>query len=154
MMRRKGLLAAGLALCLMAGNVLAASAAAGKRGGEKGRDYAGFCSYGVRGFVKGLNLTDEQKNQIKQVLANNRTRILEVRRDLVKARLDLAKAVPDAAAALANAQVAKADLKTQIFEQVKPLLTAEQIAKVEERRLQREQRLQQRLDRINSKIGG
>lgn len=152
MMKRKSLLAAGLALCLMAGSVTV-SAAPGMKGGEKGRDCAGFCSFGARGFVKGLNLTDDQKSQIKQVLTNSRTRILEVRRDLVKARLDLSKGLPDAAAALANAQVAVAHLKTQLFEQIRPLLTAEQISKVDARIQQREQRLQQRLDRINSRIG-
>ncbi len=110
--------------------------------------------FGVHDLVGRLNLTPDQKTQIKTILQNNRPQILQTTRGVVKARLDLLKGLPDAATELANAQLQAANLKRQIFEQIKPVLAPDQLAKVQERQQQREQRLQKLLDRLNNKIGG
>ena len=104
-------------------------------------------------FVKGLNLTADQKAQIKTVIANNKTQIASTRTQLLQARLDMLKGNTGAAAELGNALTAAANLRTTILGQIKPILTSDQLAQLQQRQQQREQRLQQRLDRLNKKAG-
>ncbi len=109
---------------------------------------------GVRSFIGNLNLTTDQKAQIKSILTNNKPQILQAARDVVKARLDVINGVPNAGAELANARSHAADLRKQIFEQIKPVLTADQLSRIQERKQLRTQRLQNLLDRLNKKISG
>jgi Spy/CpxP family protein refolding chaperone len=154
-MNRKRLFIAGsLVLTLILTAVFLKPAAAQDTAG-KGRARMGIARlFRAQAFVRGLNLTADQKSQIKGILQNNKTQILQAARDVVKARLDAAKGLPDAAAELANAQIQAANLRKQILEQIKPVLTADQLARVQERIQLREQRLQRVLDRLNSRIGG
>ena len=110
--------------------------------------------FGINSFIRNLNLTEDQKTQIKSILQSNRPQILQATRDVVKARLDVLNAVPDAATEVANARLHAADLRKQIFEQIKPILTADQLAKIQERRQLGKQRLQNLLDRLNNRISG
>ncbi len=154
MNRRRHFHAGGLILALI---VLCAAAlpAAGQDNFGRGRGRAGSeRMLGMRNFVGGLNLTADQRTQIKSILENSKTQILQARRDCVKARLDLAKDLPSAATELANARLQAANLRKQILERIKPVLTPDQLAKVQERQQRREQRLQNMLDRLNGKIGG
>jgi Spy/CpxP family protein refolding chaperone len=111
----------------------------------------------LKQLAAGLDLTADQKTQIKNILANNKTQILQAVRDVVKGRLDATNGVPNAADELAAARQKAAGLRRSILEQIKPILTADQLAKVrtkmQNRKQRRAQRLQKLLDRLDSKIG-
>jgi Spy/CpxP family protein refolding chaperone len=111
----------------------------------------------LKQLVAGLNLSADQKTQVKNILAKNKTQILEAIRDVVKGRLDAINGVPNAAGELAAARQKAAALRKSILEQIKPVLTADQLAqlktKMQNRKELRAQRLQKLLDRLNSKIG-
>jgi Spy/CpxP family protein refolding chaperone len=113
--------------------------------------------YRMNQFAAGLNLTADQKTQIKTIIANNKTQRLQASRDVVKARLDVANGVPNAAAELAAARQKAVNLRKSILGQMKSVLTPDQLAqvqtKMQSRQQLRAQRLQKVLDRINSKIG-
>jgi len=154
MNRRKHFLTGGLMLALMLISAATLPAAAQDNFGTA-RGRMGLARlFGARNFVSGLNLTADQKSQIKGILKSNKTQILQTTRDLVKARLDLTKGLPEAATEFANAQLQAANLRRQILEQIKPILAPDQLAKVQEKQQLREQRLQKLLDRLNSRIGG
>lgn len=105
-------------------------------------------------IVAGLNLTDAQKTQIKDILTQNKTQILQAARDVTKAQLDMMQGVQDAATELANAQSEAMNLRTTILGQISPVLTADQLAKVQQRNQLRIERLQKRLAQLNSQLGG
>jgi Spy/CpxP family protein refolding chaperone len=111
----------------------------------------------VRQLAAGLDLTADQKTQIKNILANNKTQILQVVRDVVKGRLDVINRVSNAADELAAARQKAAGLRKSVLEQIKPILTADQLVKMrtkmQNRQQLRTQRLQKLLDRLDSKIG-
>jgi hypothetical protein len=100
-------------------------------------------------FVKNLILTPDQKTQIKSILANQKTQIRQTVRDIVKARLDLTSQTPGAEAEFVKAQAAAVHLKMQLFEQIKPVLNSDQLAKVQQRIQRKGQRLQKMLERLN-----
>jgi Spy/CpxP family protein refolding chaperone len=107
---------------------------------------------GVRGFANKLNLTADQKAQIKAILQNNKTQIQQAARNVIKARLDLVKGYDGAAGELVAAQSQAAGLRKQIFDSVKPILTQDQLSKMQQLQQMRGQRLQRMLDRLNSRI--
>jgi len=153
MRKRKYFLVSGLILASILTGVGSYAANQDNTGMARGR--AGFARFlGARGFVRGLNLTDDQKTQIKGILQSNKTQILQTARDVAKGRLDLMNGVSGATTELANAQLAAANLRGQILTQIEAVLTPDQVAKVQERQQLRKQRLQKALDRLNSKIGG
>ena len=105
-------------------------------------------------FVRGLNITADQRAQIKTIVRSHKTQIQQAARDVMKARLDLQNGVSGAPAALAGALTQAANLKKQIFEEIKPVLTPDQLAKAQQLQDLKMQRLERQLDRLNSKIGG
>jgi Spy/CpxP family protein refolding chaperone len=113
---------------------------------------------GARQFIAGLNLTADQKAKVKDILAGNKTQILQATRDVVKARLDAVNGVANAADELAAARLNAANLRKSIQEQMKTVLTPDQLAQVQTKMKDtqqiRAQRLQKLLDRLNSKIAG
>lgn len=153
-MKKCGLFAlAGMMVAMLA--ITAVSPAAGQIGSGSGRAPGMAARHlMMNGFVRGLNLTADQKTQIKTILQSNKPQILQARRDLVKARLDIIQGSDGAAGELANARSEAANLRKLIFQKIKPILTQDQIAKVQERRQFRQQRLQKQLDRLNAKISG
>jgi len=153
-MKKRGLFAlVGMMVAILA--ITAVSSAAGQVSSGSGRAPGMAARHLVmNGFVRGLNLTADQKTQIKTILQSNKPQILQTRRDLVKARLDMIQGSDGAAGELANARSEAANLRKQIVEKIKPLLTQDQLAKVQERRQLREQRLQKQLDQLNAKISG
>jgi Spy/CpxP family protein refolding chaperone len=144
-----------LALILLSVASLPAVAQGNVGAGAKRARFARLLS--AKQFAAGLNLTADQKTQIKNILANNKTQILQAARDAVKARLDIANGVPNAADQLAAARLTAANLRKSILDQMKSVLTPDQLAQVQTKMQNREQlraqRLQKLLDRINSKIG-
>jgi Spy/CpxP family protein refolding chaperone len=112
----------------------------------------------VRQLFQGLDLTADQKDQIKNILKNNKTQILQAARNVVKGRLDVINGVSNAAGELAGARQNANSLRRSIIEQIKPVLTRDQLdklqTKMQNRKLLRTQRLQNLLDRLDSRIGG
>lgn len=150
---RKYILAGTLILALAAISITTTPAAAQDLGAARGR--AGLARLlGIRGVAGQLNLTPDQKSQIKTILKSDQSQILQAIRDVVKARLDLIKGLPESAAELAGAQARAESLRKQVLEQIRPVLTADQQAKLQNRQQLREQRLQRLLDRLNGRIGG
>jgi Spy/CpxP family protein refolding chaperone len=105
-------------------------------------------------FVRGLNITADQRAQIKTIVRSHKTQIQQAARDVVKARLDMQNGVSGAPTELATALTQAANLKKQIFEEIKPVLTPDQLAKAQQLQDLKMQRLERQLDRLNSKIGG
>ncbi len=148
MTKSRTFLVAGVALALM----LALAGIVGAQQGKRARAMAR--GFGIGQFARGLNLTPDQKAQIKGVIAKNKSQFVQVRIQMLQARLDLLKGNPNAAGELAGAQVAAVNLRTSLLEQIKPVLTSDQLAQLQQRQQQREQRLQNRLDRLNKRAGG
>ena len=109
---------------------------------------------GVRAFVNKLNLTADQKTQIKSILQNSKAQMQQAARNVIKARLDLARGDDGAVSELAAAQSQAVNLRKQIFESIRPVLTPDQLSKMQQLQQLREQRLQRILDRLDGKIGG
>jgi hypothetical protein len=104
--------------------------------------------------IQSLNLTDDQKASIKSMLAGQKTQILQAASKVVKARIDMINKVQGADGELATALSNARNLKIIVWDQIKSVLTSDQLAKAQEKQQLRAQRLQKLLDRINSKIGG
>ncbi len=126
-----------LAVLLLAGAVTVASAQNPKRPQQKIRAAV------LRGmFLGGLDLTDQQKTQIKTILANHKADIRAVVVESVKARKDLRQALAEgtdqSALKAAYDQLSAARwnallLRRNIGSEIKPILTAEQQAKLQKR---------------------
>ncbi len=98
---------------------------------------------GLRGtFLQGLDLTDRQKEQIKTILVNHKTDIQSVAQETRKARQGLREAMTagadDASLKTAYDQLSAARwnalmLRKNIAGEVKPILTPDQLAKLQKR---------------------
>jgi Spy/CpxP family protein refolding chaperone len=152
MKRRKGVLAVGMIIILAAIHLTAASAAAQDRQGGAGAPMRARL-WALQGMIGGLNLTADQKDQIKTVLQGYKSQFQQTRQKLLKARLDLANGSDAAAGELATALSQAVTLRKQAFEQIKPILTPDQLSKLQSRQQLRQQRLQKQLDQLNSRIG-
>jgi len=90
-----------------------------------------------------LELTDQQKTQIREILDENRNQMEQTRRNVILARENLDAGSPETAEALGTAHVEAALLRAQIHEQIMQLLTPEQLDRWEERRQLRKERLEE-----------
>ena len=104
-------------------------------------------------FARGLGLTVEQRIQIREILVENKDRILQAGRNVIEARLNLNAGSEESAEAFGDAHCAAAMLKVQIFDQIKSLLTAEQLEQVQNREQLRKERLETWLDRLDNRLG-
>jgi Spy/CpxP family protein refolding chaperone len=157
MNRRKYFIMSCFALALLLASVASVAGAAQAKV-EKAARRAGIARLlNAKQLAAGLNLNADQKAQIKSIIAKNKTQILQAARDVVKGRLDVINGVPNAGDELAAARQNAAGLRKSIIEQVKPVLTADQLAqvktKMQNRKQLRAQRLQKVLDQLNSRIG-
>jgi Spy/CpxP family protein refolding chaperone len=146
-------LVSGLVLALLMINVIPSPAADQTNAGAAIARAKIAQLFGAGQFLKELNITPDQKEQIKTILVGNKTQIQTAVRDLVKGRLDLINGAPNAANELANAFAQTATLRKQIFEQIKSILTPDQLAKVQGMQQLKTQRLQKLLEQLNSRIG-
>jgi Spy/CpxP family protein refolding chaperone len=108
-------------------------------------------------MLRGLNLTPEQKDQVKTILANHKPEIKEVVKENVQARKELRAALVNGsdqgALKAAYDNVAQAGwkgilLRSTIVAEVKPILTPDQLQRLQKRSQIREalaQRLMKRL---------
>ena len=111
-----------------------------RRGGDPGMGPVRM--FGLRQIARGLELTDEQRAQIREILEENRNQIEQARRNVLQARENLDAGFPETAEALGTAHAEAALLRVQMHEQIKQLLTAEQLNLLEERRQLRKERLE------------
>ena len=111
----------------------------------------------LRAFWGGLNLTQQQKDQVKTILAGYKSEIQSVARQNVQDRLALRSAIVGGATndALKTAfDKAKEDewsaltLRTKIMAEIKPMLTPDQQALLQQRIENVRTRIQNRLNRI------
>ncbi|MBN2338306.1 MAG: hypothetical protein JXP48_07175 [Acidobacteria bacterium] len=104
-------------------------------------------------FALELNLTGLQKAQIRDILVENRGQLLQAVRSRLQARLDLGNGGPESIADLANAQLQSRQLKKQILEQIAPVLNASQLALIQQRQQEREQRLRKIAGQLDARMG-
>ena len=122
-----------------------------RRGGRMGRGGEGFRGGmhrdgGPFAMLRGIELTDAQKAQIKTILDSNRPdqAALDQMKSLREARKGGTQLTADQKAQLKATRQAQAAKMKSVHEQILNVLTAEQKAQLDQRRLQMEQRRQQR----------
>jgi len=121
-----------------------------RRGGRMGRGgeglRGGMHRGGPMGMLRGIELTDAQKAQIKTILDSNRPdqAALDQMKSLREARKGGTQLTADQKAQLKATRQAQAAKMKSVHEQILNVLTAEQKAQLDQRRLQMEQRRQQR----------
>jgi Spy/CpxP family protein refolding chaperone len=111
----------------------------------------------LRGILGGLDLTQQQKDQVKTILAGHKSDIQTVARQSVQDRLALRSAVvggtTDDALKAAFDKVKEDEwnaltLRSRITAEIKPILTPEQQAHLQQRIGKVDTRIQNRLNRI------
>jgi Spy/CpxP family protein refolding chaperone len=144
-MRRyqKALIAGSLIVLAALGSAMAANAQNLRRAQQARLGAAalgGMFTHGA--FVAGLNLTNGQKEQVKAILAQHKEEIKAIVQETAQARKNLREAlaggVDQVALKVAYDQVSAAgwqalSLRNQIMTEIKPVLTAEQLAKLQKR---------------------
>ena len=152
-MRRyqKARAAISLAVLLTVSAVAIANAQNPKQLGQGGAAAKGI--FNVRVFLRGLNLTDPQKEQVKNILANHQADIKTVVQETMQARRGLRAALAGSAdqGALKTAydSVSSAGwhallLRNQILSEIKQILTPEQLEILQKR--------QQNLNKLGQEI--
>ena len=95
-----------------------------------------------REFTRGLELTDEQRTRIREILEENRDLIVQARRNIMQAQLDLDAGTTEATEALGAAHTEAALLRMRILAEIKQLLKPEQLNLLEERQKLRTERFE------------
>jgi protein CpxP len=150
MMIKRVLIAAGLAAALATGTTAAAAQAPPEAGAQAGpRGPRGFRGPGGPGDfgLRGIELTDAQRDQVRAIVDRHRDELGQVRDKLREAHRGLAEAtraesideatVRARAAAIGNLMADEAILRARIHGEILPILTAEQRQTLQERRTQR-----------------
>jgi len=152
-MRRyqKALAAISLAVLLTVSAVAVANAQNLKRLGQGGAAAKGM--FNARMFLRGLNLTDQQKEQVKNILSNHKPEMKAVAQESLQARRGLREALAgeadQAALKAAYDKVSTAGwnalmLRNQIGSELRQILTPEQQELLQKR--------QQNLKKLGQKI--
>ncbi|MBN2242336.1 MAG: Spy/CpxP family protein refolding chaperone [Acidobacteria bacterium] len=95
---------------------------------------------GLEQIVRGLELTDEQRAEVQEIMTENRDQLEQARRDVIQAQGNLDADFPESASVLGAAVAEEALLRAQILKQIKQILTAEQLNLLEERQQMRKER--------------
>jgi periplasmic protein CpxP/Spy len=140
---QKALAAISLAALLIVSAVAVANAQNPKRLGQGGAANPLMGKFNPRRtLLRGLNLTDPQKEQIKTIIANHKTDVKAAAQETIKARKDLREALAGSAdpAALKTAYDKVSDagwkallLRNQIRSEIMQVLTPEQQALLQKR---------------------
>jgi Spy/CpxP family protein refolding chaperone len=106
-----------------------------------------------------LNLTDAQKQQVKQIMQSNRQNMRSIEKDMLTARKDVATAMftnPNdeaalrtKAAAISNAITAQIMNHAQLLSQISKILTPDQQQKLNQLQQERLTHMQQMIDRLS-----
>ena len=134
--------------------ILAIAMAAGAQQGKQARaaNTAGIAqNLGIQEFLRGLRLTETQREAIKIMLQSHRAEILDTREALLQARLSLVKESPNGSVAFVEAQTKLMDLRLRIFNEIKTKLTADQLAVLKERQERQAERLERMLERLRDR---
>jgi protein CpxP len=155
------LLAIGATVLLVVTMVAVANAQNAKRNLQGRRQQAANAMFRAKAFLQGLNLTQEQKDQVKTILTSHKEEIKAVVRDTAKARMALGSALSHGA----SEQVLKAaydevsrlgwnavTLRSKIGAEMKQILTPEQLEFFLQRLQKVDSRIQNLLGRIDKKI--
>jgi protein CpxP len=165
-MKKRLMVAAALVAALAAGHAVAG--AQGPRGGPGMRGAPGRGPQGgMRGGpggdlgLRGVQLTEAQREQVRSIMETHRAEFAELRRKLGAAHRAFAEATQadglDEAAirtqstAVASAMADEAILRARVRTQVHALLTAEQQQQVKEREAARQKRAQERQERLKQR---
>jgi Spy/CpxP family protein refolding chaperone len=130
-------------------------------GGPRGRG-AGPGDFGAAPLLRGVNLTDAQQQQVRQLAGQMREQsrpVVEEVRKAEQARRDAMEAVPldegrirSAMQQLGQAQTELTVLQARFQSDVYALLTPEQQEQVQKLRTEREARLKERQDRLQQRL--
>ena len=126
--------------------------ARGKRGGMHGGLFGGHMAGMGRGGLFGIELTDDQKARIKQILTDNKPdqAVLVEAKNIMRAKFE-GKATPEQEARL---QVLKAQSKEKaqaVHAQIKAVLTPEQTAQIEQKKQEMKGRMHEMRQRIQER---
>lgn len=115
----------------------------------------------LKAFIR-LNLTDQQKQEIAAILKTYRDDIVTAVDNVIVARKNLLEtihgseynetAVRTASQAVANAEEELAVLRAKVVSEVKGVLTAEQLSKIEQLKTDIMDRVKSRVDKIKALI--
>lgn len=113
-------------------------------------------------LLKGLNLTAEQKQQVKAIVKGHRNDLISGRVAVLQARQNLIKvttgntfdqnAVQTAYNALASAQSNMTVLRAKIFSEIVPILTPEQQTTLQGKIAKKVLRMQKAIERLQAKL--
>jgi hypothetical protein len=143
------IIAAGLLLF-----ILAMAVAAGAQQGKQMRaaNTAGIAqNLGIQEFLRGLRLTETQREAIKITIQSHKAEILDTREALLQARLALVTESPSGSVDFGAAQTRLMDLRLRIFNEIKTKLTAHQLAVLKERQERQAERLERMLERLRER---
>jgi Spy/CpxP family protein refolding chaperone len=109
-------------------------------------------------WARGLNLTQDQKDQLKAILTNHQAEIKGVAKENAQARRELAAAMANGAdqptlkaayEKVSNAGWDRVQLRSKISAEIKPILTPEQLQQLQNRKKLIENRAQRLINRMN-----
>jgi Spy/CpxP family protein refolding chaperone len=106
----------------------------------------------IQEFVRGLRLTEAQREAIRDILQSHRTEIRNTREALLRARLALVREEPKGPADFSAAQAGAMELRLRVFAEIKTKLTADQLARLQERQERRAERLERMLERLQERV--
>jgi Spy/CpxP family protein refolding chaperone len=134
--------------------ILAMAVAAGAQQGQQVRaaNTAGIAqNLGIQEFLRGLRLTETQREAIKAIVQSHRSEILDTREALLQARLALVKEYAKGPGDFGAAQARLMHLRLLIFNEIKTKLTADQLAVLQERQERQADRLERILERLRER---
>ena len=167
-MKKRMLVAAALVTALAGGHAIAGAQAPRGGPGMPGPMEPGQGSHrgGMRGGqgdleLRGIELTDAQREQVRSIMESHRAEFAQLRGNLSTAHREFAQAVRaeavDEAAiraqstAVANAMADEAILRARVRTQVHALLTAEQQQQLKDREAEMQKRMQERQERLKQR---
>jgi Spy/CpxP family protein refolding chaperone len=114
----------------------------------------------AKAFLGGLNLTDQQKAQVKTLLANHREEIWAAAREYAKARLALGQALAHGASdqtlkaafdKVSSAEWNAVTLRSKMVAEVEQVLTPDQQTALQQKLSKADARIQKLLNRVDKK---
>ncbi len=159
----RGMLATGAAVLLLGLSVTVAMAQNARMMGRKQGPGAQLgMMFRPGAFLRGLNLTQQQKDQVKTVFANHKTEIQKVAKQTAEARMALRDDIFNGAnqqtlqGALGKVSTAESDaavLRSAIWMEIKPILTPDQLTQLQTRQQNMDRRVQNFLNRHGNNTG-
>jgi len=131
-------------------------ALAGAAGAQQGRGpRAGIRAnvgqmIGAQQILRGLQLTETQRQEIRALVQARKADILNARKALLQTRLALLKEDPNGSSEFGAAQAKIMALRQDVLNQIKTKLTPDQLDILQKRQQRRADALEQRLNRLDA----